>query len=83
MGGEPIVKSVTNNPFDSHPLFGNRQPVADTLGPELLSDAFLCRFLRQISSNRIQLEGGERQSKYLCSALILPLPPLGSDLVNN
>lgn len=44
LGGELIVKPMTNNPFDSYPLFGNRRPVADTLGPELLSDAFCAGF---------------------------------------
>lgn len=68
---------LMTNLFDYYSLSGNRRSVADTLRSELLSDVFRAGFSSKSPPERpqdqIQLEGREQQSKYLCSAFILPL----------
>lgn len=66
-------------------LFGNWRSMAETLRSELLSNVCCAGFLGKSPPKRpedkIQLEGREQQSKYLCS--YFTAVPLGFNLVNN
>lgn len=58
-------------------------PCLVVVGPFLKQEVQSLWVMSFVQEVKIQLEGREQQSEYLCSAPFFTAGPLGSDLVNN